>query len=165
MSDSVFPTPSEQSNLDVPFLCPSCGRHVPCRHCEPTEAQTIDESVRSQVSNEYDLPMQEPASKTTEEHAEATCTNFKHECVFIGSCDEHLGAPHDCSLCGKTYWGVATKPETPVTDPTPELRERLAVAMFGCDGPSHIIDWEFYANKERYLCLADAVLSALGEPK
>jgi len=50
-------------------------------------------------------------------------------------------------------------------DPSPELRERLAIAMFDRDAPSHIIDWEFYRNKERYLCLADAVLSALGEPK
>ena len=47
----------------------------------------------------------------------------------------------------------------------PELRERLAIAMFDRDAPSHIMDWEFYGNKERYLCLADAVLSALGEPK
>ena len=42
-------------------------------------------------------------------------------------------------------------------------RERLAIAMFDRDAPSHIMDWEFYGNKERYLCLADAVLSTLGE--
>ena len=29
------------------------------------------------------------------------------------------------------------------SDPSPELRERLAIAMFERDGPSHIIDWEF----------------------
>ena len=82
---------------DGPFLCLTCGRHLPCRHCNDVT--------------------------------------------------------------------VSTEPETPVFDPSPELRERLAIAMFERDGPSHIIDWEFYANKDRYLCLADAVLVVLGEPK
>ena len=56
-------------------------------------------------------------------------------------------------------------PQIPASDPSPELRERLAIAMFDRDAPSHIMDWEFYGNKERYLCLADAVLSTLGEKK
>ena len=59
----------------------------------------------------------------------------------------------NCDLC----------PQIPVSDPSPELRERIANAIFKGDFAN--VDWERHDHKDAYYRNADAVLVVLGEPK
>ena len=77
------------------------------------------------------------------EPVDATCKCATADCSHYGGID--------CEACGC---------KTPASDPTPELRERIAKVLYAQDSDAGPV---FYAQE--YADGVDAVLAALGEKK
>ena len=113
-----------------------------------TAAEYLAE-YRSDPENEREFQAALKRDSAQAPASEETCKNC-HEPIYRDGVYRHRDDDKvDCTLMAE-----------PVSDPSPELRERIARVLYAQDSDAGPV---FYAQE--YADIVDAVLVALGEPK